>query len=289
MLVMNDSALALSTWVLLYLSIAALWLARKPYWVFLFLSALFMGLLADQLEPIAVLCIGLFGLMAWLSQSKVLLLNVPSKIVILTLGFMLASHAIPGFHLLKIYDHIQLSSDAIPYSLYLNFDKSAVGLLLLGLTLPLIHNRKEWQDLGKQLIIKTPCVIVLIAILSLLLGFVRFEVKGDARIVIWAASNLLLTCTAEEAFFRGFFQRNLTLLLSNKRYGERVSIILASILFGLIHYAGGWRYILLASAAGAGYGWVYASTRRIEASILTHFGLNLVHFVFFTYPALAVR
>ena len=40
---------------------------------------------------------------------------------------------------------------------------------------------------------------------------------------------------------------------------------------------------------GLGYGWVYLRTERIEASILTHFLLNCIHFVFFTYPALACR
>jgi membrane protease YdiL (CAAX protease family) len=37
---------------------------------------------------------------------------------------------------------------------------------------------------------------------------------------------------------------------------------------------------------GLGYGWVFASTRSLAAAILTHAGLNAVHFVFFTYPGL---
>jgi len=39
--------------------------------------------------------------------------------------------------------------------------------------------------------------------------------------------------------------------------------------------------------AGIGYGWAYRRTGRIEASILTHFSLNSLHFLLFTYPALA--
>ena len=46
-------------------------------------------------------------------------------------------------------------------------------------------------------------------------------------------------------------------------------------------------YVALAAVAGAGYGWAYLRTQRIEASILTHFALNAVHFFGFTYPALA--
>jgi membrane protease YdiL (CAAX protease family) len=58
-------------------------------------------------------------------------------------------------------------------------------------------------------------------------------------------------------------------------------------LFGLAHWGGGARYAMLASVAGLGYALVYARVRRVEASILVHFAVNAVHFVGFTYPALA--
>lgn len=44
--------------------------------------------------------------------------------------------------------------------------------------------------------------------------------------------------------------------------------------------------MLLAFVAGMGYGWIYYRAKRIEASILTHFTLNFLHILFFTYPAL---
>jgi uncharacterized protein len=47
--------------------------------------------------------------------------------------------------------------------------------------------------------------------------------------------------------------------------------------------------VLLSSVAGMGYGWIYASTRSLAMSTLAHTGLNTVHFLFFTYPALAHR
>ena len=43
----------------------------------------------------------------------------------------------------------------------------------------------------------------------------------------------------------------------------------------------------VASAAGLGYGWIYASTRSIGAAVAVHAGLNTIHFLFFSYPALA--
>ena len=44
----------------------------------------------------------------------------------------------------------------------------------------------------------------------------------------------------------------------------------------------------LAAVAGLLYGLVYNRFRSLEASIILHFSVNLVHFLFFTYP-LAVR
>jgi membrane protease YdiL (CAAX protease family) len=70
------------------------------------------------------------------------------------------------------------------------------------------------------------------------------------------------------------------------RHGQWWALSVASVLFGLAHAGGGPIYVALATVAGAGYGWAYLRTGKIEASILTHFALNAVHFFGFTYPAL---
>lgn len=62
--------------------------------------------------------------------------------------------------------------------------------------------------------------------------------------------------------------------------------MLASLMFGLAHFKGGISYVMLATVAGVGYGFVYQKTKRIESSILVHFAVNTIHFLFFTYPAL---
>jgi membrane protease YdiL (CAAX protease family) len=38
--------------------------------------------------------------------------------------------------------------------------------------------------------------------------------------------------------------------------------------------------------AGIGYGWIYASTRSLVGAVAAHAGLNTMHLLFFTYPAL---
>jgi hypothetical protein len=57
--------------------------------------------------------------------------------------------------------------------------------------------------------------------------------------------------------------------------------------FELRSRAGEAAYAVMAGAASVGYSVVYATTRRIEATILVHFRLNAVHFLFFAYPVLA--
>lgn len=127
------------------------------------------------------------------------------------------------------------------------------------------------------------CAVILLA---LMVGYVQWEAKFPRQFYIWAWGNLFFTCVAEEALFRGFLQRQLQMSLVGVRYGPVVGLVAASVLFGLAHYAGGVSYIILATVAGLGYGWIYQRTNSIEASILTHFSLNAVHFLFFTYPAL---
>ena len=64
-------------------------------------------------------------------------------------------------------------------------------------------------------------------------------------------------------------------------------LLIAAVLFGVAHYAGGVSAVVLATIAGIGYGWIYWRTSRIEASILAHVLLNTTHILFFTYPARA--
>lgn len=66
-----------------------------------------------------------------------------------------------------------------------------------------------------------------------------------------------------------------------------LAITVSSVLFGLAHFAGGVSYVVLATIAGVGYSLAYARTRRIESAVVTHFGVNAVHFFGFTYPHLA--
>ena len=108
------------------------------------------------------------------------------------------------------------------------------------------------------------------------LGQVALAPKWTSFFWLWAVTNLFFTCVAEEAFFRGFLQRELGRALSGFRGGQPLAVGGSAALFGLAHWAGGWSYVLFAALAGLGYALTFRASGRIEMAILAHFSLNAV-------------
>lgn len=275
----------------LYLSVLSLWFPGKrpiPNWCITITLSILLGLISHLLDLIALLPISVLAVTAYYSQAekpRAFMRNIAS-VAVLGLSVGLATHQFPGFNNVNAIDHAIISHNAISYTYYLNFDKALVGILILGFSRQLISGQDKWLSLFKKIIFKLPLVILITIIAAFVLGFITFDFKIPNGIFIWIMTNLLFVCVAEEALFRAFFQHKLSLSLKNFKYGNYFSVLSTALIFGLAHYPGGKKYAILAMIAGIGYGWVYVTTKRIEASILTHFGLNLTHILFFTYPAL---
>jgi len=208
-------------------------------------------------------------------------------VIFIALAILLATHQLPGFSNPLLLSNAEISATAIPYSLYLNYDKAALGLIILAAVLPLsqqvgLPQRSELFVVFCGVV----AMIIFVSLLAVIIGYVSFEPKWNPIFLIWAPVNLFISCLAEEVFFRGMIQRHLSQRLSLLTYGKWIALFIVSILFAVAHSAGGWHYVVLAGLAGIGYGWVYMRTKRIEFSILTHFMLNATHFTLLTYPAL---
>jgi len=275
----------------LYLSVLLLWLPGRrtaPNWSIALSLSVLLGLTSHLLDPVAIIPITLLAFAAYYSQAEKsrALVRWTAGVTVLVLSAGLATHQFPGFHNLNVLDHVTISKDAVPYTFYLNFDKAAVGIFILGFSYQLISGRDKWVPLFKKIAVKLPLVIFITIFAAFILGFVTFDFKIPNDILIWTITNLLFVCVAEEALFRTFIQNNLSLTMRKIKYGDRLAVLITAILFGLVHYPSGTKYVILAMVAGMGYGWVYVVTRRVEASIMTHFGVNLIHILFFTYPAL---
>jgi hypothetical protein len=285
----------LITFGLLGLSIGAVWLppiqAGKSIriwpWLLLFIVAIATALQSGYLNWQAVAELGLFGIVAYLAgrshadrRQRILfgVMTVP-------LALALALHQLPGFHNPMLIADMKFSADAAPYTQHANFDKAAVGLILLALaTHHHARTRVEWKELLRRLFPIAIMTAVAVIAAAMAAGYVRPSFKLSWYTPIFLATNLLFVCVAEEAFFRGFLQDRLSSILSHVRFGEAIAIVCSAVLFGIAHLAGGPVYMGIAMLAGLGYAYSYAVTTRIEAPILVHFGLNAVHFIGFTYP-----
>lgn len=284
------------TYGFLSLALIALWfptndMKRFPVrlWHIFCLAALGCGVVFGNVYLLGMLSIIILGLSCYWTASEQATLSVRfvAGTVMLVLAVALSLHLIPGFSNPQVVTNVIISEGAIPYSKYLNFDKTIVGLFVVGFTCKhRLSKPNAWGHMLKQTAPISGITILVLLSLSLVLGYVRFEPKWSPLFGIWAWTNLLFTCIAEEAIFRGIIQRYLVAGLLKYQHGATIGLILAAVLFGLIHYPGGAKYVLLATVAGLGYGWTYLRTRQLEASILTHFLLNCIHFVLFTYPAL---
>jgi hypothetical protein len=150
-----------------------------------------------------------------------------------------------------------------------------------------IRARGAWLPMLRRTAPVLVATLVVVLGAGTALGYVRPDVKWTPLTPWFLALNLLFTCVTEEAFFRGFVLGGLARGMARWRYGTFVAVVVSTVLFGLAHARGGPALVVLAALAGLGYAAAYLRSGRIEGAILTHFALNAVHFVAFTYPALA--
>ena len=207
--------------------------------------------------------------------------------VLLACSIALAAHQVPWINNVLVFDAVRVSPLSAPYTLYWNYDKALAGVLLYAVCVQ-PQRKVVWRDA----IIATSVIAVLtpalVAMPALATKFVLWDPKWPVILLLWIPANLLVTCVAEEAFFRGLLQRHLTQALrTHVPSAGLVALFLAAAAFGFAHIGGGAAYAILATFAGIGYGAAYYATQRVEASILVHFTLNLTHLFLFTYPFIA--
>lgn len=285
--------MTLLAFLLLALALGSVW-ARPltigrhalPLWPLLFVMSMAWGLVAGVLEPAAIGALVLLaGLAYGCARAPRAWLRLAYGVLTGVLALALAMHKLPGFHNPLLMDGVVLSAGAAPFTLYANFDKGAVGLILLAL---LCRRAGSPAELGEVLRRTAPVLLLTIAVtlgFALAAGVVGVDLKLPRQTPLFIGINLLFTVVAEEAFFRGFLQARLAAALARFNWGPWLAVAVSALLFGAAHLGGGPRYGILAAIAGLGYAWAYQRTQRIEAAIVVHIALNAVHFIAFTYPA----
>jgi len=251
-------------------------------WVVPALLAVVLALGGDLIDwrgLVALLALAAACIAAHRAPDKPARLVAHAAVVALCAGFFL--HVVPGFNNPRVIDAVLIGEGASAYSKYLNFDKGMAGVLLLGLYVP---ERMRNDDAARGFTAfawRFAIMVGLVVTVATATGYARWDPKLPHWWALWTWSMLVLAALPEEAAFRGVVQERIG---GHVRGPQWIAIIAAGVLFGLAHAAGGWLYVLVASLAGIGYGWIYASTRSIAWAIVAHAGLNAIHFFVFTYP-----
>ena len=281
----------LLTFVVLGMAICAVWLppisfrehGSIPPWAILFVIATGLGFAFGVLDwqALGILAVSLSvaEMSRRLTTSSA---RIGSTVVVVLIAVGLAFHFFPGFHNPIVVDAVITGPGAAPFTQYANFDKAAAGLVVLAYFCRRVESAHQVREMwASTALVVTATVMVLIAI-GLTIDYFDFDPKLPSFTSSFLAINLLFTCVAEEAFFRGFVQERVARRLTAN--WQWLAIAFSSLLFGLAHLRGGTVFVLLATVLGFGCAVAYSKTRRIEAPIFVHFSFNAVHFLLFTYP-----
>ncbi|MCG7495409.1 CPBP family intramembrane metalloprotease [Vibrio sp. Of7-15] len=270
-----------SIWIWLPLAIAillAFYKQTKAAFILLAI-ALLGGFLEDRLQLPTMLFVVASLALAYQTPR----LNKPWRhlsLGLIVLGSLaLMMHWIPGFSNAKVLDGVVSGPSSAPFTMYLNLDKPLIFFLLLLAWPPLLGNASHTN---KRVLSLTAILLFSLLPIAWGLGALKPELSLPSWWWLFMVNNLLFTCVAEEALFRGFLQQ----AISNK-FGWIPGLIITSLLFGLAHFAGGPLLIAFATLAGVGYGLAFHYSSRLWVAVLFHFLFNLSHLLFFTYPILA--
>ena len=171
-------------------------------------------------------------------------------------------------------------------------------LTLLALTLRSEHlawsaigwrleqGQKLWREALIGLVPGAVLAVLYFAVLSPSLTWLQSNV-GDfvppgeltgalgASLVPFFLANVLLAPFVEESLYRGYALDRL-----RQRYGLAVAVVISCAFFGLLHWAGGFWYILLTGfVAGGLFAGLRVWRRTLIAPFAAHLALNVLEFV----------
>ena len=161
-----------------------------------------------------------------------------------------------------------------------------IGLAGIGLS-PL----KSWKKtillgIGVGIILQLLSLYVIEPILGKLTGHLpdlsQFAaLKGHMQfLLMWLAISWTMAAFGEEIVYRGYFMNRVTDLIGKTRSAWVVSLLLSSILFGLIHHYQGISGMISTGISGLVFGILYIVTKRnLWTAILAHGAYDTVGFL----------
>jgi membrane protease YdiL (CAAX protease family) len=208
--------------------------------------------------------------------------------------FAVLHHKFPGFFNICALSHDKVSEKSLPYSMWFNFDRTFLAMILCIYGAHYNSNRGESFHRNPATVLWIlagfGATVTGVAFCALRTGYIEWDIKWPEIIGLWSLNNIFFVCLIEEIWFRMFLQgqikQGFTRVLSPNIMGYRPHILAASVIFGIDHaIKGGPIYGILALLAGLFYGIVYDQTGRIQYAWAVHFLFNVLHITLFTYPA----
>jgi len=271
-----------SSLLLLALSLASLWI-RKSFWIWgsLLLISLLGAFTSDLFNVTALFPLIFFALLLWGLQLD---LKGFSRFLISSMLFLIGAglffHLMPGF----------VDPKGLPYPLCLNYGKPFIGILLLGWLIPTL-SRANFPQNFKRLV-----AYVLIGTIFLTTIFVVLQPKAiypnfSFSIFPWAFISLFFFIIPEEALLRGFLQNEIVTWMGGGLKSEISGVIITTLLYPLFHltWVSDLSLLIPTFAAGFTYAACYQITKLVETSIVCHFLIGCIHFLFFGHLPLSQK
>lgn len=216
--------------------------------------------------------------------AKPVYLKVISWIGVFGLGLLMALYRPEGFSYFNSISVDQLHEQGKPFQQFINLGKFfAAVIILIWLMLGHIPAdiRRASCPRSLLIVIGGTSTVVLSAVFLLDLVFLP---KFSQVTLIFLGVNLVITCFAEETFYRLVVQRPTETLLSHPIGSRTLGVLVAGAFFTLTHQADLPYVLVVMMIAGTVYAITYAWTRSLAAAIGVHFSVNALHFMFLPYP-----
>lgn len=235
--ILLSNPLASFAYLLLIAAIISCWILPKyyifaPIYLISYGCAFAAGVTTTvSLLPVCVITLSLLSLKLHPKRF----LHFFASMIIAVVGAGMMVHMVKGFNNLLLLKAVTFGDSKIPLNMYLNFDKASLGILLLGLYIPLIQEREKWKHM---LYITIPWAAFSALVLFLFakgVHLVNIDIKLPAQTLYFIVINFFFVVIPEEAFFRGFLQNEVVKGLSN-RAAPVLGILSISLLFGFIHF-----------------------------------------------------
>ena len=253
--------------------------------------ASFLGMLSPQILALAILftiLINAYSNTPYFRRPKGQYAIAIIWLITILVGVAIGIYRPEGFSYPLIFSMDSLHENGKPFDLYLNTGKFLAGYLaLLYLFDKQPYDTAIFNSKRSIILLITGLVLCTIGSAYLLLNLSWYP-KVAFFTLTFLVVNLFVTCVAEETFMRLIAQRQIGLwvkkISDKKMIIELIPIVVTTFIFVITHSMANPKIVLVYTIAGLAYATVYSLTKRLEISIATHFGVNLIHFSLLTYP-----